>query len=35
MILYYQLSIENDGIETDKDVPVNVPVKLTERECKK
>ena len=33
MILYYQLSIENDGIETDKDVLVNVlvyvPVKLT------
>lgn len=34
MILYYQLSIENDGIETDKDVLVNVlvnvPVKLKE-----
>ena len=28
MILYYQLSIENDGIETDKDVPVNVLVNV-------
>ena len=28
MILYYQLSIENDGIETDKDVPVNALVNV-------
>ena len=28
MILYYQLSIENDGIETDKDDPVNVLVNV-------
>ena len=28
MVLYYQLSIENDGIETDKDVPVNVLVNV-------